>query len=187
MRRRVITMNEAALSGAARRLEELVASTGYEPDAVLSIKTGGEYVGTLMFTKAAHVSTCLQRPGTRHKGGWKGRLLRWLPRGLCNRLRIIEAWWLSRRRHEHVDPLAVQLPDIRKYERLLIVDDSVDSGATLDAVRRAVKLKSPQADVLTAVITVTTRKPLVFPDFSLYNNLTLIRFPWSIDNRHRRE
>lgn len=187
MRRRVITMNEAALSGAARRLEELVVSTGYEPDAILSIRTGGERVGELMFAKTAHISTFLQRPGTQHKGGAAVRVLKWLPRGLCNRLRIIEAWWLARRPHEPVDPATVQLPDIKKYERLLIVDDAVDSGATLDAVRRAVKLKSPQADVLTAVITVTTRKPLVFPDFSLYNNLTLIRFPWSIDNRHRRE
>ena len=33
-----------------------------------------------------------------------------------------------------------------------------------------------------AVVTVTSVKPLIMPDYFLYNNRTLVRFPWSIDN-----
>ncbi len=182
MRRRVLTMNEAALGRAAKRLETLVASTGYVPDTVLSIRRGGEYVGKLMFADAKHISTTLQRPGTKRKSRWLSGVLRYVPRIILDRMRIFEAWWLSRHRPEPLDPELVELPDISGCERLLIVDDAVDSGATLQAVRQAVRLLRPDADVLTAVITVTTRKPLALPDFSLYNDFTLIRFPWSMDS-----
>jgi len=175
-------MDEAALSRAAKRLETLVASTGYAPDTVLSIRRGGEYVGQLMFADANHISTTLQRPGTRSKSLWLPRVLKCMPRTILDRMRIFEAWWLSKHRPEPVDPGLVELPDISGCERLLIVDDAVDSGATLQAVRLAVKRFRPDADVLTAVITVTMRKPLALPDFSLYNDLTLIRFPWSMDS-----
>ena len=65
---------------------------------------------------------------------------------------------------------------------ILIVDDACDSGSTLRAVMDAVRKISPERVVIkTAVITTTTYRPVVSPDFSLYRNRTLIRFPWSKD------
>lgn len=183
MGRRVITYNDLALAKAAHRLEALVASTGYEPDAVLSIRRGGEYIGNQIFLRAKHFSTKLQRPGTAHKHSAIFRIVRILPIKLRDRLRIMEAWWLSRKSKQPVDSKLVELPvDIKNCDRILIVDDAVDSGSTLQAVQQAVRTRCPHSDILTAVLTVTTRNPLILPDFSLFNNLTLIRFPWSMDN-----
>lgn len=181
MQRHVVTMDDDALRKAAGQLEDMVTRSGFVPDVLISIKTGGEYVGNLMFDKTEHTSTLLQRTGTKRKTGLLSIILGVLPQWLCNRLRILEAWWLSKRKHERIDPNLVILPSLSRYERILIVDDAVDSGITLDAVHRAVKLKYPHADVMTAVITVTTTSPVEAPDFALFDNMTLIRFPWSKD------
>lgn len=66
-------------------------------------------------------------------------------------------------------------------QNILIVDDAVDSGATLLAVVEAVRIDMPGAEVRSAVITQTTPSPVITPDYTLYNNRTLIRFPWSMD------
>ena len=63
-----------------------------------------------------------------------------------------------------------------------MVDDAVDSGYTLSHVLEAFKAVLPAgAEVRSAVITVTTDDPLVMPDFYLYNDKTLVRFPWAMD------
>jgi hypoxanthine phosphoribosyltransferase len=64
---------------------------------------------------------------------------------------------------------------------VLVVDDAVDSGATLIAVLDAVYKAAGSSKVRSAAITVTTENPMVMPDYYLYHDETLIRFPWSID------
>ena len=66
-----------------------------------------------------------------------------------------------------------------KGRKVLIVDDAVDSGATMLAVAEALREANPEAEIRTAAITVTTPKPLITPDYSMYKDL--IRFPWSMD------
>jgi hypoxanthine phosphoribosyltransferase len=65
--------------------------------------------------------------------------------------------------------------------RVLIVDDSVDTGATMlhvmDTLRRQAGVPVTLA---TAAITVTTERPLVAPDYVLLRQ-QLCRFPWSLD------
>ena len=61
------------------------------------------------------------------------------------------------------------------------MDDAVDSGSTMLSVRDAVAAAFPQAYVRCAAIVVTTDKPLIVPDYSLYLKNFLIRFPWSAD------
>ncbi len=69
-----------------------------------------------------------------------------------------------------------------RARKILVVDDAVDSGYTLSHVLEAVKAVLPAgAEVRSAVITVTTDDPLVMPDFYLYNDKTLVRFPWAMD------
>lgn len=65
---------------------------------------------------------------------------------------------------------------------ILVVDDAVDSGATMQAVVGAVKKANPAAHVVTAAVVVTTKTPVVRPDFHLYDKV-LIRFPWAHDYR----
>jgi hypoxanthine phosphoribosyltransferase len=65
-------------------------------------------------------------------------------------------------------------------QRILVVDDTVDSGRTLSTVTAAVRLVQPGAEVKTAVLASTWRRPPVRPDFCLLER-TLLRMPWSFD------
>lgn len=183
MARRVITLGNSDFTAACRSLAASVYASGFRPDAVLEIARGGVYVGQEMFGSVFHGSTRLQRPGTRAKSHGAGRLIAMLPRPVADMLRRAESWVLSLRKPRPADHTYVRLPEFPPgTRRILIVDDAVDSGVTLDAVVRAVGAALPDAEVRSAVITVTTRRPLVRPDYTLYNDLSLVRFPWSPDN-----
>lgn len=174
-------MDDTSLRQACRLLEEKVRLSGGKPDAILSIRRGGEYVGAKMFSGLPHFAVTLRRPGTRVKSGRLKRVLRLMPRPLLDRLRILESWCLAQFRAARHDDRRVKLPDLSGYGCILIVDDAVDSGATLSAVSRAVRTRHPHARLLAAAVTVTTVSPVAMPDYYIYNNLTLIRFPWSAD------
>lgn len=65
--------------------------------------------------------------------------------------------------------------------KILLVDDAIDSGSTILQVSAQIHALRAEVAVMTAVVVVTQKSPLVEPDFSLYRDL-LIRFPWSHDN-----
>jgi hypoxanthine phosphoribosyltransferase len=108
-------------------------------------------------------------------------------------LRVAEHAWLTRRRtgaaaaipHAfsagEVAALRVWLTGAGRRLSLLVVDDAVDSGATLSRVLAAVAgLAPPGTEIRSAVIAVTTKSPCVEPTYALYRQ-RLCRFPWSID------
>ena len=57
----------------------------------------------------------------------------------------------------------------------------MDSGASLFHLMHAIREINPVADIKTAVITLTNRHAIIKPDFMIFNNNTLVRFPWSED------
>lgn len=217
---RVKTLSQKDFTAHCRRLEERAAV--FAPDLIVTIATGGDYVGAGMFASVPHVSVRLQRPSTAKKRSPLMSIVRRLPRFMRDWLRIAEALWLSRsasHRKLPSSPLSstatTSLPDsetrigselsilnqsdghgdnmsgllsksvrevVSKAGRILIVDDAVDSGATLLRVAETLRSASPEAQIASAVITVTTRNPAIKPDYTLYNDRTLIRFPWSADN-----
>lgn len=182
MGRRVTTLDRQAFAEVCNRLESIVIAAGFVPDAVLSIAKGGVYVGERLFQAVPHFDTSLQRPSTRYKRPRLKALLRRLPRPALDALRKAEAMLLGVRKPRPIDIAQVIIPtEIATGKRILVVDDAVDSGATLDGVVRALRVVAPEADVRSAVVTVTTKHPLIAPDFTIYNDLTLIRFPWSMD------
>lgn len=65
--------------------------------------------------------------------------------------------------------------------KVLIVDDAIDTGATLKLVKDKILEKYPKTIVRIAVITVTSNRPLIDADYCIYHNRTLVRFPWSND------
>lgn len=178
----VKTLDRSGFPLVCRQLEEAVTASGFRPDAVLSIATGGVFVGELMFEGIPHLQTRLQRPSTKAKGGFVKQLVKQLPRCIQNWLRIAESAFLGIIPHPETAPANVALPDLSHYRRILIVDDAVDSGATLKAVCLAVASRHETAEIKTAAVTQTTLNPLIKPDFTVFNNKTLIRFPWSMDN-----
>lgn len=202
---RVETLTRESFPMAVKELQEKIGAARFEPDAVLSIRRGGEFVGNLMFADVPHYAITLQRSSTKRKNGLFAAIIRHLPRFILDQMRIIEAWIAATSptpalptgegvnfdlpiltpSSEGEDANLPPTPAGRAGEglRLLIVDDAVDSGATLAAIKKRAEMAYPNADIRTAAITVTTQSPLIIPDFYLYHNFTLIRFPWSIDSK----
>lgn len=182
---KVITLDAAGFTTTCRLLASRVVADGYMPGLLVGIKSGGEYVAEEMsasFPDALLAFVELRRPSSARKGRGVARFLSHLPLKVLDLLRMAESRMLSLRprplcpRIEISSELRRQLP-----ARVLVVDDAIDSGITMQAVVEALRRARPDVEVRTAVITVTTSHPSVRADYTLYNNHTLIRFPWSID------
>ncbi|MDE5773057.1 MAG: hypothetical protein K2H86_01190 [Muribaculaceae bacterium] len=190
---KVLTLLNGDFVEACSRLEQRVAGSGFIPDCIVGIETGGRSVAERMFHSRPHCYTRLQRPSSVARSARLGRLIRLLPRRVCDWLRILEARKLSadfaRRcsndevKHSVVaGARLVSVPDIGECRHLLVVDDAIDSGVTMAAVVKAISDRYPDVEIMTAVITETDPDAVIKADFSLYDNKTLIRFPWSMDS-----
>lgn len=181
---RVVTLDDTQFAAHCARLAQLAEADG-PYDAVVGIVTGGEYVARAMapHTGTANVITVRrQRPSTRRKGGMFRCVVKCLPRRILDLLRIVESRILATRRDTPPPETPVIIPQQLSWaKRILVVDDAIDSGHTMAAVVNAIAARCPQAVIHTAVITVTTSGPSFRPDHTLYDNGTLIRFPWSAD------
>lgn len=186
---KVLTMNDDMLARACQRLERLVLRNGWKPDAVVGIARGGAVVAQRMFVGVPHAVADCHRQGTDVKDRHPRlmAIVRRSPLWVRNGLRMLESLMLgARREHKVTEP---RLSDgaaeaLANAVFILIVDDACDSGSTLRAVSEAVaKVCSAKVVIKSAVITTTTPRPVVNPDFSLYRNRTLIRFPWSKDTK----
>ena len=87
---RVLTLDSAAFGRICRELAGLVVASGFEPQLIVGIRRGGEYVACEMrpcFSRAALGFVGLQRPSTSRKRMF-GKVLGRLPRPLLDRLRL---------------------------------------------------------------------------------------------------
>lgn len=162
------------------RLQSIVESSGFRPDVIVPVPRGGNRVASHLFTDTIQKPVTLIRPP---KGKLKRSIascLRVLPSCMRDALRIAEARILVRKRC-HMDNTVIKLPELSSGKRILIVDDAVDSGATLKAIVEEFMRKYPGCDIRTAVITITGTDTTYRPDFCVLDNRTLIRTPWSID------
>lgn len=188
---KVITLHPDAFERACRRLADDVRP--FAPQLIIGILHGGGEVGRRVarcFPEAEYVEVETHRPGKSRKASLKG-LLRHMPAFLADMLRRIE---MRRVQNRQPEERTVELPgdlaailEKMPERRILIVDDAVDSGATLKAVVGAVRRAAPQAGVRSAVLTVTAQNPVEKPDYALWRDGSLIRFPWSFDYSPRRK
>jgi hypoxanthine phosphoribosyltransferase len=163
-----------------------------DPDAIVGIANGGAYVADAMsssFLGRPHVVIVrLQRPATALKERLRlSDLLGTLPTPVTNFLRRVEVWAreaaLSTRAPQESSSADLGLdPALARCKRILVVDDTVDSGRTLATVTEAVRTLAPGATVATAALATSWRRPPVMPDYLLYQR-TLLRLPWSLDSR----
>lgn len=138
-----------------------------------------------MFSSLPHCIIKCQRKSTSKKSGhsliWT--IIRKLPLRIKNLMRIAEAKFLKNRPQSsevYIDSYALNMLAVSK--RVLIVDDAVDSGTTLSSVIASINKLEGERMIKSAVITITTSDPKIMPEYSLFNNETLIRFPWAKDN-----
>jgi hypoxanthine phosphoribosyltransferase len=170
----------------------------FEPDLVVGIATGGADVAEAIAASLGGTPVAIvksQRPGTLIKQSRPvSRVLSSLPERLANFARWFEveyrevAYYLRVRRHgeDRSDPQnRIVEPElladaVARAARVLVVDDTLDSGQTLRGVVDAVREANPGAQVRTAVIATTWRRPPVHPDYVLQPRL-LLRLPSSFD------
>ncbi len=192
----VVTFNPTLLAEACHQLSCRVKAGGFTPSLLIGIQHGGAEVARRMrndFPEAAYCEVRLSRPGTRQKSqGLAHRLLQHLPLWICNTLRIVESR-VNEWRSKGKDPVrigTIRLPqDIASNlsnpsnPSILLIDDAIDTGATIQQARLQLLKQFPDITIRVAVITVTIPHPLCDADFCLYHNRTLCRFPWSNDYR----
>lgn len=170
----------------------------FDPDLVVGIATGGADVAEAIAASLGGTRVVIvksQRPGTLIKQSRPvSQLLASLPERLANLARWFEveyrelAYYVHVRRHGEdrsdpqdriVDPHALA-ETVAGASRVLVVDDTLDSGQTLRGVVDAVREANRGAQVRTAVIATTWRRPPVHPDYVLQPRL-LLRLPSSFD------
>jgi hypoxanthine phosphoribosyltransferase len=192
----VTTLDPEGFEIACRRLMTLVR-TDWHPDVFVGIRTGGCHVAEVM-ARAFGSNRCVlpitcRRPSTRFKlaSSYIRKLVSKLPRPIVDRLRVAEHKLLTRRASASKRPayqfdageiaeLDLWLEKAGRRPSILVVDDSVDTGNTLIAVLGLMKEHALDADIRSAVITITTSSPLITPDYTLFRQ-RLCRFPWSLD------
>ena len=187
---RVITLNKLEFERTCHDLSRHIGESALKFDCIVSIANGGVYVGNEInkYLKLPHFTVLLQRSTTRRKSSFKSMLKR-LPTWLTDRLRLIESFISRHCSHSGKDAVPVEIPvelqaflvDADKDKCVLIVDDAIDSGSTVQSVEETIKKQFPLTEIKIAVINVTQKRSLNIKDFSAYNECVLIRFPWSLD------
>ena len=174
----------------------------YNPDLVIGVLTGGGYVGREIFKTLSgmpdrkYAEIKIQRPDTKQKeNGLLKLVLKYSPTFLLNWLRMLESVVLEKKARKHNPKRSgtIVIPsDINSFlkespKNILLVDDAIDSGATLNLLKEYLELHYNNAAIKIAVITVTTPHPIIDADFCLYHDRVLVRFPWSNDIKKRND
>lgn len=179
---RVVTLDKTKFDRACITLQDLARD--FRPDLIVGIATGGVEVANRIFKDIPHCNIYCSRVSTKIKSRHKFifKIIRQLPIKIRNVMRMTEAIIL-RKNSKSAEPVISEISRklISESRHILLVDDAIDSGHTMQKVISAINEIEGDREMKTAVITVTTRNPLVTPDFYLYNNITLIRFPWAKD------
>ena len=199
----VLTLDNRTFEEKCRHLADMVRNgTAARYDAIVAVRRGGSYVCDAFcrfFPSSGYgdrYDVSLQRPSTKRKNGMLSRILKRLPLPVLDMMRMAESSILSllhRMKADKATP-GVELPEgLRRLledtetPEILVVDDAIDSGDTLFAIAESLRNTNPRLRLRIAVITVTTNNPRIRPDFALFSNRTLIRFPWSNDFKNQKK
>ncbi|MFT7156144.1 MAG: hypoxanthine phosphoribosyltransferase [Parvicella sp.] len=168
------------------------------PDTIIGVLTGGGVVGREMLEqfkskgcKPNYLEFKIQRQLTKKKESVGVRsLLRKMPRSITKRLILMEVLVLELK-SKFVTPkrdidykldneLREEFANPKSIGSLLIIDDCIDTGATVQALVSHINTINQNIKIKVAVITVTHKNPLIKADYQLFER-TICRFPWSME------
>lgn len=184
---KVITVDDKAFGEMCRQLMTKVEVSGYKPDVVVAVARAGVFVAKAMNAGDFYTVRC-NREGDAVKKSFLGTILRFLPAWLNILLRKLERSFLSGHdKSVKYEPRNLIVPENLKNlltsgnHRVLIVDDAVDSGRSLRSVIDGLRSFGVENELRSAIITVTRDNAVCNPDYALFRNNIMIRFPWAKD------
>lgn len=178
----VKTVDNIELYELCRRLTYKVYESSYHPDCVLAILDGGLKPAEIIRNELCKlyddetIELAYVVIKQKNRRSVMSQFLKHLPVCLLNCMRVISL------KIKRVVPsvksghIRVEIPD--RCKKILIVDDAVDTGKTLSSV---LNLISDCINVKTAVLTVTMSNSDLHPDYCIYDNEMILRFPWARD------
>lgn len=159
----------------------------FNPDLVIYIARGGYLIGKAM-SDVFH-TPLLAINSQRHGNSLKELLvpiLSRLPRRLCNLLREIE---LKSNIHNKKNNRSISFVldtvylDTNSIHKIIIVDDSIDTGISMSMAVDLVKKNFPKSEVKTAALNVMDASEAVIKiDYCCYKNV-MLRTPMSKDSK----
>ena len=193
---KVLTLSRDTLTDLSKQLLTLIQKDNIDIDMMIGIATGGIYVSQPIYEQLQkeqwegdYAEIKLSRPSTQKKEslGIK-RVLTKLPYFLSNILRILEVKFLEKfkvkvydkNKEKYIHFSEKQIKEIQGVETLLLIDDAIDTGTTMLALKNVIQELNPEIIVKTAVLTVTHKHPYLAPDYTLYKDV-LLRCPWAMD------
>ena len=193
---KVITLSQKELRNEAFSLCNTIREDHFTPDIILGIATGGIYISRPMkecFEEKAwhgfYTEIKLSRHTTKIKKSIniKSILLK-LPYSILNLLRMLEVTLFEKMKSNTYNPnkesrvtLTKELQDnIKNANSILLVDDAIDTGTTLLAIKNVIKSLNPHITIKVAVLTVTHKEPYIEPEYTNYKRV-LLRCPWAED------
>lgn len=174
----------ADLAATAERLVEQVRQDGFNPDIVVYVERAGRLPGMLiaeLLNKPA-IGISASRTGSEFKDRFSA-ILRRLPRWAVNCLRYCE---VRTRVHRHLAQRSIDIHgDLHEAKTILLVDDSVDTGYSINAIIVLLAQKGISRNMIrvAAITTASMRhlQPIIVPDYYIYQD-EIVRFPWSVDS-----
>lgn len=163
-----------------------IFKSGYRPELVVAVGSGGIIPGLLVFNELERLYSPsdiefvqLKKTGKQTQGRVISRILKRFPTAFLNVLRIF-----SLRAKSYIPQKEFKVSEkliSAAYKSILIVDDAVDSGKTLSSIIRKIKRDNIDCEIKTAVLTVTMSDLESYPDYRLFNNGIILRMPWARD------
>lgn len=160
----------------------------YHPDIVVYVAKAG-FLIAYQFAEVMNVPligiVTVREKGNKLKK-FIAPIIRKMPDFICNILIIIELKSgihskNNKRASRFIDD--VKICDISTIKKILIIDDSFDTGASIISVKELVNKKFNNADIRIAALNVWEKsKKIVNVDFALYEN-SIIKAPMSKDSK----
>lgn len=187
---KVINVTKADITKAC---ETLVSQFDCSFDLVVGIAEGGRFIAETIAQKLnlPLLLVARQRSLTPHKNKMK-KILKHIPEKILNFIRIAENRCYEigmkiRKKEEKINEITIISHDLSFFENpqiqnILLVDDAIDSGATIRDTEKFLQIKNENWQIKVAVITQTFKQPLRKADYQIYNRI-LLRFPWSNDSK----